>query len=584
MKRGMHIMKYLNHIHLHQMLDYLKQFGLNNLLNKVPEYLITSSGYQNWRKANTPSPEELKQQSILSQSMKHRPLFSILVPACNTDLHQLKQMAESVLKQSYDHWELCIADGSLKPSKVEEFFEDYMQKHVPEAGTSVNPEAGTSVSPDTTYPGSVLSFPFGSGHIRFTAIDNLGIAGNTNAALSLASGDYIVLLDHDDLLSPDALYELARAINSDPSVDVLYSDEDMVSNDGTFFHNPHFKPDFNPDLLRSCNYITHLYAVRRSLALLAGGFSGDCDGAQDYDFILKTTEKAAKICHIPKVLYHWRIHPGSVAADPNNKSYAYDSAVRALQRHLVRCDTHARVKRDINPGFYTTDYPIPGFPLVSVFLYHCAAPLKRVLMQQRKSRYYTLEFPDSLADANGKYILVLRHAAAISADLIQLLLSNCMRSEIGIAIPEIRRPDGKTLEAGLIYNADGEILSPFSGKDPSYPGYHGYAASQRQTSLAGPYCFMTDIENLRRNWSEREPDNAEQRKQDLYERMTGFCFRTRMDRKLITIDPRAYVRLTKAGISEAQGIHQIAEQRYLQECPVDPCYTPNFSQKNLYRF
>ena len=576
-------MKYLNSIYIHQTLDFLHRYGLKSVLSKVPEYLMTTRGYQSWRKDHTPSEEELAAQRELSVRMTSRPLFSILVPTYNTDPLQLKQMAESVFSQTYDHWELCIADGSPKPSSVEQFFQKYAEEQA-------------------------------QGKIRFAAIRNQGIAGNTNAAMALAKGDYIVLLDHDDLLSPDALYELAAAVNESPDVDVLYSDEDMVSADGTFLHNPNFKPDFSPDLLRSCNYITHLYAVKRSLALLAGGFSAECDGSQDYDFTLKTTERAKSICHIPKVLYHWRVHSNSVAADSSNKTYAYDSAVRALEQHYERLGIEACVTKDPQPGFYLTDYAITGKPLVSVLMYGCAGCVREEILDawkkdtsypesktttgeqistalDKRNGSYDIEFPASLSQTSGDYVLVLRHVQEITMDTVRLLLSNCMRQEVGIAVPRILAENGKVVESGLIFNQAGRILSPFAGKDAIYPGYHCFATCQRQISLAGPYCFMSSMENLRRNWREEKKGNQKIAESTPIVRMAGFCFRTQADQKLISLIPRACVTLTAKESRNAVAAYKAARpgklpsvSSWFKEHPADPYYTPNFSQDHPYRF
>lgn len=582
-------MKYLNPIYLKQTVDFFQRYGLKSVLNKIPEYMMTTRGYQAWRRSHTPTSEDLAAQRESSMHMKHRPLFSILVPTYNTDPQQLSQMAESVFAQTYDNWELCIADGSPKPSAVEKFF--------------TSDESYLNAGSETT----------GQEKIKFSSIENQGIAGNTNAAMEMATGDYVVLLDHDDMLSPDALHELAKAINEDSTIDVLYSDEDMVSADGTFLHNPNFKPDFSLDLLRSCNYITHLYAVRRDLALSVGGFSSDCDGSQDYDFTLKTTENGRNVCHIPKILYHWRVHNNSVAADSNNKTYAYDSAVRALQHHYERCGVPAFVKKDAQPGFYLTDYAITGDPLVSVLMYHCSESLRKELEEESLRSLspeihnvsctdgsvssassdsdlsdissYQLEFPASLSECHGEYVLILRHLESITPDTIRLLLSNCMRPEIGIAAPRVLDAHGKVTESGLIYNADGNIISPFKGKDPVYPGYHCYAVCQHQVSLVGPYCFMTTMENLRRNWKKGYVSKGKTASADIEARMAEFCFRTQQDQKLITVVPRADAVLnTKAGKRPSCIDDNSPARSYILNRPTDPYYTPNFSQKHPYWF
>ena len=165
-------------------------------------------------------------------------------------------MIDSVINQTYSNWELCIADGSS--DNTFNYIADIIAKY------------------QTTYP-----------NIQYKKLSaNLGISGNTNAALTLATGDYIALLDHDDLLAPNALYEIVAAINQDPTIDVLYTDEDKVDISVKDYYDPYFKPDFNLDLLRSCNYITHFFVVRKQIADTTGGFSEECNGSQDYDFIL----------------------------------------------------------------------------------------------------------------------------------------------------------------------------------------------------------------------------------------------------------------------------------------------------------
>lgn len=167
----------------------------------------------------------------------------------------------------------------------------------------------------------------------------------------MAGGDFVCLLDHDDLLAPDALYELNRMLERHPGMDVVYTDEDKVDFEGGKHFQPHFKPDFNLDLLRSNNYICHLFCVRRTLAQRAGGFCREYDGAQDYDFILRCAELAEEIGHVARILYHWRCHAASTAANPGSKQYAYEAGRRAVRDHLKRCGVKALVKSTDNPGF-----------------------------------------------------------------------------------------------------------------------------------------------------------------------------------------------------------------------------------------
>ncbi len=316
---------------------YFKKNGAKKGFKKIHNkfFRLETVSYEKWQKGALPSAYELERQrreSAAWKEEKNHPFFSIAVPMYHTPQAYLEALIDSVQRQTYDNWELCLADGSSKPCA-------WLEGEQTDARI----------------------------HYRFLG-ENRGIAGNTNEALSMAQGDYIVLADHDDLLAPDALYSLAAAIRADAETDFLYSDEDKVDPKGKKYYEPHFKPDFNEDLLRSMNYICHLTAVRRSLAEEAGGFSPDFDGAQDYDFIFRCTEKARKIVHIPKILYHWRCHPASTAENPDSKRYAFEAGARAVLAHYERLGIKAQVKEGVKPGMYETCYERPYDPLVTVII------------------------------------------------------------------------------------------------------------------------------------------------------------------------------------------------------------------------
>ena len=206
--------------------------------------------------------------------------------------------------------------------------------------------------------------------IRYQILDeNLGIAGNSNAALELATGEYVGLLDHDDILEKHALYEVVKALNEDPDTDMLYSDEDKVSMDLRVYFDAHLKPDFNLDLLRSNNYICHFFVARKELLDELGGFLPDYDGAQDYDLILRCSERARKICHIPRILYHWRTHQFSTSENPESKMYCYTSGKLALEAHLKRMGLNADVSLiGDHLGYYRVKYRVTGKPKISILI------------------------------------------------------------------------------------------------------------------------------------------------------------------------------------------------------------------------
>lgn len=269
--------------------------------------------------------------------MEKQPLISVVVPAYKTPAKFLREMIESLEVQTYTNWELCIANASPEDVAMSEVLREYTSK-----------DARVKVE---------------------NLKENLGIAENTNAAMEMASGEYTGLLDHDDLLAPQALYRIVEALNqSREEPDVFYSDEDKVTTDLSEHFQPHFKPDFNVDLLRSNNYITHFFVVRTSLIRQVGGFRREYDGAQDYDFIFRCTEAAKKICHIPEVLYHWRTHQASTADNPASKMYAFEAGKRAIEAHLKRQGVEGTVSHTKDLGFYQVEYPVQGTPLVSVLI------------------------------------------------------------------------------------------------------------------------------------------------------------------------------------------------------------------------
>ena len=274
-KRMEKIKDLMNMETVHVALDFWKENGLRALIKKSChkiQGLDNDYDYGEWYELTKPTEEELKAQR--ETHFEKEPLFSVVIPVYKTPERYLKEMLDSILDQTYGNWEVCIADGSPRGQDVEKVLKKYAQK---------------------------------DSRIRYEILGgNRGISGNTNAALAMAKGEYVILADHDDTIPPQAFYEVAKAINKHPDCDVLYSDEDKLDMDGKALFDPHFKPDFNPDLLTSVNYICHLFVVKKELLDQVGGFRQEFDGAQDYDFIFRCTEQAKEIVHIPQVLYHWR--------------------------------------------------------------------------------------------------------------------------------------------------------------------------------------------------------------------------------------------------------------------------------------
>jgi glycosyltransferase involved in cell wall biosynthesis len=260
-----------------------------------------------------------------------KPLISIVIPVYNVEKKWLQLAISSVQCQWYGNWEICIADDASTNKETVEYLKSIQNNRI-------------KVKLLTT---------------------NVNISGASNEALSLATGDYVALMDHDDEITPDALYEVVMKINE--GAEFIYSDEDKVELDGQFT-DPHFKPDFSPDMFFSHNYISHLSVIKRSLMQVVGGWSLGVEGAQDYDLYLKVLEHTNKICHISKVLYHWRKVPGSTAVAFNDKSYAQQAGKKALSNALERRGIDGQVTYGVSAGLYRINYVIEGAPLVSIII------------------------------------------------------------------------------------------------------------------------------------------------------------------------------------------------------------------------
>ncbi|MBS6396882.1 MAG: glycosyltransferase [Clostridiales bacterium] len=357
---------------------YMKNYGMTRLRRKAQERLrrnLLEKGYQEWMISARPAMSELELQR--AHRFAYQPKISVVVPVYRTQEIFLREMIESVLGQTYGNLELCLADGSGEDCSVQRIVQGYAER-------------------DERVCYRKLA-------------ENLGISGNTNEAVSMASGDYLALLDHDDLLEEHALFEIVRWLQNNRDADMIYTDEDKVTFDSATFFQPHFKPDFNLDLLRSNNYICHLLVVSRDLIKKAGGYSSEYDGAQDFDFILRCSEHASKIGHIPKVLYHWRSHKASTATNPESKMYAYEAGRRAVEQHLARQGIAASVGMMDNPGFYRISYVPSGMPKISIILLDVPKlkVLERFLKAIERNRTYTNLEILVLLDGDEKNKLIL---------------------------------------------------------------------------------------------------------------------------------------------------------------------------------
>lgn len=479
---------------------YLKHYGLKEFLVRLQERMEPEEvPYGPWYEKHKRTEQELKKQS--EKRFKENVLISVAVPVYHTGELFLRQMIESVMDQSYKNWELCIVNAGSDDEKVKEILDEYAEKDK---------------------------------RIRVRELaENEGIGKNTNRAFEMAEGEYVALLDHDDLLAPDALFEVACAIErSHP--DIIYSDEDKVSGENLEHTQPHFKPDFNIDLLRANNYICHLLVIKKTLIDKVGGFREGFDGAQDHDFIFRCSDNADIIVHIPRILYHWRTHQASTADNPASKLYAYEAGIRAVRENIERNGEEAEVTHTKDYGFYKVVYKVRKRSLVSIIipnkdnkdtLKKCIDSVltkttydnyEIIIVENNSTQQETFDYYKELEkdsrirvikwekgfnfsainnyaakSANGEYLLFLNNDIEVrSADWIDGMLGNAQRKDVGIVGCRLLYPDNTIQHAGVIIGIGGIAGHAFTNLPAARSGYMHRASTQVDYSAVTAACMM----------------------------------------------------------------------------------------------
>ena len=409
--------------------DRAKRIGrwADCLSGKIQSPPIALTGYDDWRFCLETDADELERQR--QTRFAYEPLISIAVPLYNTPQDYLKEMIDSVLSQTYGRFELCLADGSTSAA-----CRDFISSHYS-----------------------------GEERIRYRMLEkNEGISENTNEAIAMASGDYLMLADHDDVLDPGALYSIVEAMQEDPeSADVIYTDEDKISFDSQYRFDPSLKPDFDPFMLRSFNYFTHITVIRMDLVRSAGGERKEFDGAQDYDLTLRCVENAKKVIHVPKVLYHWRAHLLSTAGNPESKLYAYENGRKAIDAHLSRMGIPAHAEMTPFWGRYAVHADLTPSPRISVLLFGRSNAEEKTRQSLAKTGWVKqiLPVPDRSASAvraaldevQGDTVLFLANGADFTNE-------NALTDLIGITdLPGNGFTGTRLVRKGKIWNA-GYIL------------------------------------------------------------------------------------------------------------------------------
>lgn len=483
-------------------IKYIKKNGLHGLKTAITNNISgdknTNSSYDEWFEKNKAKKRELNKQIKLKYD--YEPLISILVPTYNTPRRLLIDMIESVIAQTYSNWELCIADGSNRDNEAVNILEEYKNKDL---------------------------------RIKVSSLkDNLGIAGNTNKALNIATGDFIGLLDHDDILAPNALFEVVGCLQ-DKITDVVYTDEDKINDISKIHTDPNFKPDFNIDLLTTHNYITHFFVAKKTIIDEIGGFRSEYDGAQDFDLIFRCVEKGKKIQHVSKVLYHWRICAGSTAENPESKMYAYDAGKRAIEDHFRRIGIDANVEITENL-LYKSKIKVIGSPLVSILIPNkdhiedldkCIQSIKckstydnyEIIiiennseeedtfkyyeeiqnMEKCKVVYWNDDFNYSainnfgVENAAGEYLIMLNNdTEIITNDWIEEMLSYCQREDVGIVGAKLYYEDDTIQHAGVILGVGGVAGHAAVGLPRNAAGYMSRPITVQDMTAVTAACLM----------------------------------------------------------------------------------------------
>ncbi len=465
-------------------------------------YVEPQKAYEKWMARRALTDADRASQRAWAEDLDDPPRISILMPVYNPPERFLRLAIESVTRQTYPHWELCIADDGSTAEHVRPMLEQF---------------AAQDHRVKLTPPGR-----------------HGGISAATNAALALAEGDYVALLDHDDEIAEHALFRMAQAIVADRAADMLYSDEDKLQPDGLRVR-PFFKPDWSPEFFLGCMFTCHLGLYRTDLVRAIGAFRPEFDGAQDYDMVLRLTERTDRIVHVPDVLYHWRLLPESTAAGVAAKPHAHAAGLRALQEHLERTGRTGRAEVGPAAGLNFVRFDVIGQPLVSIIVPSLCAPgaggpsmLERCITSiVRGSRYRRFEIlildrrqmpPDmekrlaqlgvqrvvyddefnwsrvnnlGVAQSAGEHLLFLNDDTEIlTPDWLEAMLEFSQQPEIGAVGAKLLFPDGGLQHVGVTV-LDGKPGHPFYGYPSQHTGYYCRSVLPHNCAAVTGACLMT---------------------------------------------------------------------------------------------
>ncbi|HEY9771935.1 MAG TPA: glycosyltransferase [Coleofasciculaceae cyanobacterium] len=586
---------YQNYLISQNQLPTLEQAAMVNVDREIP--VSDNLQYQKWLERNYPKSADIKKIKQASLTKAYQPLISLIVPVYNPDEDFLRQAIESVLEQAYPNWELCLADDCSSQPHVKSILAEYAQQ-------------------DERIK---VIYRAENGHICRTS----------NSALELATGEYIALLDHDDLLPPHALAKVVELLNEHPEADFIYSDEDKID-EQNIHKDPFFKPDWCPDSFLARMYTCHLGIYRRSLVTEVGNFRIGFEGSQDYDLVLRITEKTAQIYHIPDVLYHWRIHRQSTAATADAKPYAANAAQKALIEAMKRRKEPGKVTTRSNfPGVYTVRYQIKEPKLVSIIIptkdladtldvclksifTKTTYPNYEVVVidngstenkttrcfeswqQQEPERFrcYSYNVPFNYSQINnyavekaqGDYLLFLNNdTEVITTDWLEGMVEQVQRPSIGAVGSLLLYPDDTIQHAGVVLGIGGVAGHSHKHLHVSQPGYISQAASTNNYSAVTAACLMCRREVFEAVGGFETELAIAFNDVDLCLKIASRGYRNVCLSHVVLYHyeskSRGYENTPAKQARFAQEVNYMRE-KWQQLCDRDPCYNPNLTKSN----
>lgn len=537
---------------------------------------VTQSEYQKWFEQHRASAEELASMRREVPALAFQPLISILTPVFDTPVSWLREAVESVLAQVYENWELVLIDDG---------------------------------STATDLLGALPALAARDRRIRLVRLEShQGISAALNKGLNVAEGEWLTFLDHDDVFEPDALFQNVRLIQEKPGIDLIYSDEDKLTETG--LDSPILKPDWSPDFFLSCNYLCHMIFMRHDLVREVGGFQPQFDGSQDYDLLLRVTERTNRIHHIPRVLYHWRRSESSSSSDVRQKPGQLEASWRAIEAHLERRGEPAHVTVDWRTHAFCVrrellepikiSVIIPSSPspeslkgFVENLISKTSYPNYEIVIVQVGERdkvhedcadFRVLHFPHAtnasaaknyaVQQTDSPWLLFLDAAVEpIEADWVTIMAEHVQRPAVGAVGARLINPIGTIEHAGLVLGVNGVAQSAFHGFPAEHPGVNRQLRMVRNYSAVSGACMLTRRDVFQQIGGFDETLSHEFAEIDL-------CLKMRRAGYLIVYAPFAKLHWNALTREKPDFSGEaIMRQRWSDVLEQDPYYNPNLARE-----